>query len=291
MYKTAVLALDLSPAERPVLDCMPALRRWGIQRLLIVHVISIGYAQGPGYREVEDSTARLEADAAPLRAAGLEVEVQVRMAGAVADDVLAAAAEAQADLVIAGSRSRHLAHRIFLGSVARELVRRTLLPLLLLWIEPNAEATAEACAATCTDMLRHVMLASDLSRHAAAAERAAVALASTAAGVSAFDAITVLTPEAIVETPALPLMARAALQALIGGAQAAGVRSEALVETGEPAATIARAAAERDATLIVVGKHGRGWTSSRVIGSTAYRLCEAAGRPVLMVPLFPATAS
>lgn len=290
MFKTALLALDLSPAEGPLLDCMPALRRWGIERLVIVHVIRIGYAQGPGYGEVEDTTARLEADAAPLRAAGLQVEVQVRMAGAVADDILAAAAEAKADLVVVGSRSRHLAHRIFLGSVAREVVRRTMRPLLLLWIEPSADATAARCRATCTDMLRHPMLATDLSRHAAAAERSAVALASAGEGVGAFDAISVLTPEAVAETPALPLMARAALQALVDEAQAAGVRSEVQVETGEPAAEIARLAEERDASLIVVGKHGRGWTSSRVIGSTAYRLCEAAGRPVLMVPLVPESA-
>lgn len=285
MFRTAILALDLSPAEGPVLDCMPALRHWGIERLVIVHVIRIGYAQGPVYREAEDTTARLESDAAPLRAAGLQVEVQVRMAGGVADDILAAAVEAKADLVVVGSRSRQLAHRIFLGSVARELVRRTTLPLLLLWIEPSAEGTAARCEATCTDMLRHPMLATDLSRHAAAAERSAAALVSTGEGVSAFDAVTVLTPEAIFETPALPLMARAALQALVTVAQAAGVRSDVLVESGEPAAVIARLAAERDASMIVVGKHGRGWVRSRVIGSTAYRLCEAAGRPVLMVPL------
>src|SRR5512139_2190012 len=291
MFTTAVLALDLSPAESPVLGCMPALLHWGVKRLVIVHVIRIGYAQGPGYHEIEESTARIEADATPLREAGLQVEVQVRMAGVVADDILASAAEVQAGLVIVGSRSHHLAHRLFLGSVARDVVRRTRLPLLLLWLEPSAEATAARCVATCTDTLRHVMLATDLSRHAAAAEQAAAVLAAPPHHAQAFDALTVLTPESIAETPALPLMARAALQALIAAPKQAGVHCEALVEIGEPAASIARLAADRDVSLIVVGKHGRGWTSSRVIGSTAYRLCEAAGRPVLMVPTTPTSAT
>lgn len=47
---------------------------------------------------------------------------------------------------------------------------------------------------------------------------------------------------------------------------------------------IARHAQERDASLIVVGKHGQNWLASTVIGSTAANLCEIAGRPALMVP-------
>ena len=48
---------------------------------------------------------------------------------------------------------------------------------------------------------------------------------------------------------------------------------------------IARIAQERDCSLIVCGKHGQHWVQSMVIGSTALRLCEMAGRPVLLVPL------
>ena len=48
---------------------------------------------------------------------------------------------------------------------------------------------------------------------------------------------------------------------------------------------IARVAQERDCSLIVCGKHGQHWVQSMVIGSTALRLCEMAGRPVLLVPL------
>lgn len=147
MFRTAVLALDLSPAEEPLLDCIPALLRWGVQRLLIVHIVRVGYVQGPGYRQMEDTTEWLERRAAPLRAAGLQVEVSVRPAGVPADEILLAAAEAGADLLVAGSRSQNLVSRLFLGTVARDLVRKTALPLLLQWIEPDAESTAGRCSA------------------------------------------------------------------------------------------------------------------------------------------------
>jgi len=190
--------------------------------------------------------------------------------------------EAKADLIVLGSRSHNLASRVFLGSVARDMVRRTQLPLLLAWLEP----TGDGVAAVCADTLRHVLLATDLSKHAGAAERAAVALAADAQRV---DCLAVLTPEALDATPALPAMARAALDGLVARIDAAGGHGEALVLEGDPHEVIARVAHERDCSLIVCGKHGQHWVTSMVIGSTALRLCEKAARPVLLVPLAQGT--
>jgi nucleotide-binding universal stress UspA family protein len=43
MNKTAVLALDLSPAAEPLLECAAELRRWDVGRLVIIHVVRMGY--------------------------------------------------------------------------------------------------------------------------------------------------------------------------------------------------------------------------------------------------------
>ena len=48
MYKTAVLALDLSPAAEPLLECAAGLRHWGVGRLIITHVVRVGHGQEPG---------------------------------------------------------------------------------------------------------------------------------------------------------------------------------------------------------------------------------------------------
>jgi hypothetical protein len=59
------------------------------------------------------------------------------------------------------------------------------------------------------------------------------------------------------------------------------VTAKDLVLEGNPHEVIARVAQERDCSLIICGKHGQHWVQSMVIGSTALRLCEKAGRPVL----------
>lgn len=282
MNKTAVLALDLSPAAEPLLECAAELRRWGVGRLVLIHVVRIGYGQEPGDRALQELREWLEGRAARLRGADLRVEVTVRAAGSPANGILAVGDEAKADLIVLGSRSHNLASRLFLGSVASDMVRKTRLPLLLEWLEPTGHGADPGCAAVCVDTLRHVLLATDLSKHAGAAERVAVALASEAQRV---DCLAVLTPEATDAMPALPLMARAALDALVARIGAAGGHGEALVLEGDPHEVIARMAHERDCSLIVCGKHGQHWVQSMVIGSTALRLCERAGRPVLLIPL------
>jgi nucleotide-binding universal stress UspA family protein len=282
MYKTAVLALDLSPTAEPLLECAVELRRWGVRRLVITHVVRMGYGQEPGDRALQEIKEWFEQRADHLRAAGLSAEIAVRAASSPAGGIFASSKEAKADLIVIGSRAHNLASRLFLGSVARDVVRKTTVPLLLQWLEPAGHGGVARCRVVCAEPFRHVLLATDLSKHAGAAERAAVALAADAQRV---DCLLVLTPEAIDATPAARLMARAALDALVAQIEAAGGHGEALVLDGDPQEVIARVAQERDCSLIVCGKHGQHWVQSMVIGSTASRVCEMAARPVLLVPL------
>jgi len=279
MFRTAVAAIDLSPAQDAMVGCMGDLLEWGVGRLVLVHVLRVGYGQLPGEHALQGIRDSLETRAAALREAGLSVEVTIRTARGVADEILEAAAEAKADLVVVGSRSHNLASRMFLGSVARAVIRKTRLPLLLQWIEQGAASAG--LEVVCAETLRHVMLATDLSKHAQGAERATIALASR---TGLIDCLSVMTPEAIETTPALPVMARAALDELLGRIARVGGRGEAIVIEGDPKESIARIARERDCSLIVVGKHGQGWVESMIIGSTAASVCETAGRPVLLVP-------
>jgi nucleotide-binding universal stress UspA family protein len=281
MFNKALVALDLSPAEQPILECLPALRHWGIGHLVLTHVIQIGYMQGAELAHQQDLVDWLERCAGPLRAAGLSVEAQVRVSGVPADAILELAKEASVDLVVIGSRGQNMLSKLFLGSVAREVIRTTTVPLLLEWIEPSAAATATRCEAVCKDTLRHVLLATDLSTRAAGAETAALELAPRAQGV---DCVHVIAPDEDARAPLSQSTARAALSALVQRIEAAGGRGSAMLLEGDASTEIARYAASQGASLIVVGTHGQSWVSSVFIGSTAAKLCEIAGRPVLLVP-------
>ena len=282
MYRTALIALDYSAAQGPLLDCLTDLRDMGVARVVLTHVAKVGYGQGSGLGHEDALSDWLSGRATALRDAGLEVEIDIRAAGEVAKDILATAAEHGADLIVIGSRGQNMMRGLFLGSVAREVIRLTALPVRLEWIEAAGTDDDAACERTCHTGLRRLLLATDFSPQAQAAEAAAVRLAPKAGIV---DLLHVLNPDEAARYARWPVMARAALDAIAQEVAAAGGTAEMHLAEGKPSEAIARAAADRDADLIVVGKHGQGWLERITIGSTGANLCEIARCPVLVVPL------
>jgi nucleotide-binding universal stress UspA family protein len=282
MFRTALLALDHSAAQGPLLDCLTDLRDMGVARVILTHVVRVGYGQGAEYGNKDALEEWLQGLSAPMRDAGLDVTVDIRAAGEIARDILQAAREHGADLIVIGSRGQNMIRGLFLGSVAREVIRLSSLPVRLEWIEVKGKVGEEDCERTCHTGLRRLLLATDFSHQSQSAEQAVIELARRGAHV---DVLHVLTPGNRKVYGRWPRMAQAALSYIADDIAATGGKAAVHLIEGKPSQEIARLAAARDADLIVVGKHGSSWVESMAIGSTAANLCEIARRPVLMVPL------
>lgn len=282
MSQTALIALDHSAAQGPLLECLSDLRDMGVSRVILIHVVQLGYGQGAGFGHKDILQDWLASRATPLRDAGLDVEIDIRAAGEVAKDIVDAAHEHGADLIVIGSRGQNMIRGLFLGSVAREVIRLSPLAVRLEWVEPADKEGDDACVRTCHAGLRRLLVATDFSPQAQAAELAATKLAHHAGSV---DLLHVIRPDEAARYTRWLEMARAALSSIAQEIAAAGGKVEVHLADGKPSEQIAKAAADRDADLIVIGKQGQGWVESRTIGSTATNLCEIARRPVLVVPL------
>jgi nucleotide-binding universal stress UspA family protein len=278
MFNKALVGVDISPAESSLLSCLPDLARWGIESVVLAHVIQVGYGHGAGYGHEDDYRSWLETRAEPLRTAGLMVSVSVSASGVPADELLAVARAEGADLVVVGSRSHNFLYEVFLGSVAKEVIRKSDMPVLIERLEPVQAGDAETCAAICSQALDKILLAVDLSAQSGSAEDAAVRLAAKAGHI---DCLTVLLNDATEDDRQA---AETRHRELIQRIKDVGGNAGSRIEQGEPSETIGRAGQE-GYSLIIVGKHGRNWIEGKVIGTTAANVCETARRPVLMVPL------
>lgn len=278
MFNKALVGVDHSPAEESLLSCLPGLGRWGIESVVLAYVIRIGYAQGAGYGHEDELRAWLERDAAPIRKAGLTVTTSVTASGVPAEELLAVAQVEGADLVVVGSRSHNFLHEVFLGSVAKEVIRKSELPVLIARLEAAEAGQPETCAAICGQALDRILLATDLSAQSRSAEDAAVRLAGKAGHV---DCLTVLADDASEDDrQAAEVHHRELVRRIIDSGGKAGSR----IGRGDPAECIARISQERY-SLVIVGKQGRNWAADKIIGSTAAKVCEIARLPVLMMPL------
>lgn len=281
MYRTALIALDHSAAQGPLLECLTDLCEMGVSLAILTHVVKVGYAQSASYGHEDALKDWLSSRAMPLRHAGLDVGIDIRAAGDLGKDILAAAEHA-ADLIVIGSRGQNMIRGLFLGSVAREVIRLSTLPVRLEWIEATGRDGDAACERSCHAGLRRVLLATDFSPQARAAEVEATELAPHAGVV---DILHVVSPDERARFAHWPVMARAALDVIAREIAAVGGRAEVHMAEGKPADEIAREAAARDTDLVIVGKHGQNWAEGVAVGSTVANLCEIALRPALMVPL------
>jgi len=109
MFRTALVALDLLdvlPIKRPLLQCLPDLKNWGIGKIVLAHVIHDPHGQRASAVHKKSYLDELEQCAKPLRECGIDAVVVVRDSSKPAEDILAIARDNSADLIVIGSRSQ-----------------------------------------------------------------------------------------------------------------------------------------------------------------------------------------
>ena len=136
MYKKILVALENGPADRTLLPHIEQLARLLNSRLHLVHVAD-GWAarhfEKLKLAESEEMKADrdyLETAAAQLRAAGLEVTVELAL-GDPPSEVLRAAVDAQCDLIAMTTHGHRLIGDIIHGSTIDAVRHKALVPLLV----------------------------------------------------------------------------------------------------------------------------------------------------------------
>jgi len=266
VYEHVAVAIDFSDATALLTRRLGALQVWGTKKVTLVHVLSTRYPATPAETHRSHYLQRLEDLCATLRINGLEAEHEIRV-GDPALELLEAADAHGANMVMACMRGRSKWLGLFLGSTALDLARSTSLPL---WLEPLADPPAAADIDT-------ILLASDGSAAARAAERVFITTAARARRAIAVYAISCS------EAADTEAESRAAAQHLAGLAESVP-NLTCLTPCIDAPTAILNAAREHLAGLIIMGKRGRNPLRSLLLGSTAESVTRHSECPVLLVP-------
>jgi nucleotide-binding universal stress UspA family protein len=211
----------------------------------------------------------------------LDIDVDVRL-GAAATEILAAADQLDALLIVLGCHGLTGIRKLFLGSTTERVLRDTTRPVLV----TPADVHAPAVGADARSLLRHIVVPVDLTD---ASESIAVVGARLGALLSVPVMLVHVVEPVVVPArwrgrlPSVQAEARARADAIMKRLAAeAGGNVEPIVVVGEPATQIATVAEVRGAGLIVMGLQERG--TGRV-GVIAYRILSQAHVPVLAIPV------
>jgi nucleotide-binding universal stress UspA family protein len=279
MFEHALVAVGLGTAGDVLTGCAGRLKSLGTRRLTLLRVAPVDYPMAGAVAHLNEYQVRLEGLARDLREQGLEVHTAVRP-GNPRREILLAAKEVGASLILIGSRSRSRVGKAFVGSVTLKVLEETGIPLLYLRIEAEGPGEDAPLAALCCPLDGPIIVATDFSP---ASENAV----SVAAGLARKDG-------------GRPLVLLHALEG--GGGRAGDAGSDPLealaaklreagvaaVETryveGHPADAIVAAASGQGEPLVVMGTRGMGPVRRTALGSVSRDVLGRIRSPVLLVP-------
>jgi nucleotide-binding universal stress UspA family protein len=281
---------DFSVSSASAFQHAAALAAWYEAALTIMHVMPVSIAPATQLAYIanpmlldtglrEQIRADLSALVAPARRVGLRIDTELRD-GQAAAEIVTAARELSADLVVMGTHGRTGFQRLVLGSVTETVLRRVACPVLTVPVHAPVPPSAL--------FFKRILCATDFSPASAAAVRYAASLAQEAEG--SLILVHVLDrnrPAGRAEGDGNgrhpDFAARAMLRSALSPPDREWCSSEEVVTCGKPGAEIVRLARDREAGLIVMGVHGRGLLDLMAFGSVTHQVVRDAACPVLTV--------
>jgi nucleotide-binding universal stress UspA family protein len=287
MFKTIVLATDLSPAWDEIVACAGEFKALGCSQVILTYVISVKFMAG--MEGILQSTARpkLEAQQQQLEAQGLQVTVDIPT-GLPANSLNDIAARYCADLIVVGSHGQSLWREGVLGCFTCAVLHNVRYPVLLVKVRLTMPGKPGSCEISHAQVLRHVLLPTDFSEISVRALEYVERLADKGLKqVTLLNALELPGEDAF--PPGYQEFAVSGARDLLAQCKQRLVKAGVSVvhdrfEPGHPIPAIMRVLETQDISLIVMGTQGKGFIKEIFLGSIAHNVSRLATCPVLLIP-------
>lgn len=284
IFRRILVATDFGSSSDRALETAAALATRFSADLTVLHVIEeVAYAYPfPMPKDVRPrARARVDEVIDGLRSRVVRATGVLRE-GIAWYEIISAAEELGADLVVVGSQGRHGLPRFVMGSVAERVVRTSPVPVLT--IHPYDDVGILAGG---MDRFRHVLAPTDLSDDSRRGVEAAASLAAELeAALTLVHVFVPPNPEYFVPPDVVEDLegaARRQLEDLVGSVRGRVPKAEGVVTRGTPWRAIFDLAKARGADLLVLSTSGRRGLQRVLIGSVAEKIVRLATIPVLTV--------
>ncbi len=291
MCRSILVPLDGSTFSEHALPLALSVARRSGAQLYLAHVLSGrgGLTDVAERATAASRTAYLERVAQQIEKQAVRAPITSILTGPVAETLLEHARSVRCDLIVLTTHGRGALSRLWLGSVADVIVRRSPVPVML--VRPHQPAVT-IDAQNARRPLRRILIPLDGSPLAEAiiehsihfgrimdAEYTLLRVVDPAAlGLSVHD-------ENVAAAAVLqPLMDRAQtyLERQAEELRARGLQVDAVVTVGEPSARILEYARAHSIDLIAMATHGRGGFSLLLLGSVADKVLRGSSLPLLL---------
>lgn len=295
-FRHAAVALDLSEASDLIVECVSSFHKLGTERITLITVLPVPFEQKDSEFDTVREQKLLEDYQKKLTEAGFEVEIHIRkgLHYYPPAEILTAADEVDADLVVISNRGESKVAELLSGSTATELLQRSELPVYLINLalqkDPeNEDERSLKLPRPCSESTKHVLYATDFSDGAYRTykvlrdmEGAGIVDKISMIHVQGHHAIAIKDP---VSRERLTEQNREQLD-LIRNKLSDNTRedTELIITFGTPGKEIIEAAKERNCTMIMMGSQGKGFVQELFLGSVSNKVTRLSDTPVLLIP-------
>jgi len=285
MFEKILFPTDFSERADIMLDCVAGMP--DVREVILLHVVK--ETLHPMGADVVDTLAKQAAGPALEQAQrylrslnpAIAVSLETTVAQDITEGIIDAAEKSGADLIVISAHVRGVKAGLLRGSVPTTLLCRLNKTNILFMRHKIVESLSGVTYQKFCPLLFHrVLCPTDFSRFS----DHATALAGAVKGVGEVIMLHVV-PEALAgsEVSELVKEAEAGVSEACKGLAAKGIRCRTLVEKGDTAGGIVKAAEEQDVSVICISSFGTSCLRDFVLGSTVQDVAMKSTRPVLVV--------
>ncbi|OEF96467.1 hypothetical protein BHF68_07350 [Desulfuribacillus alkaliarsenatis] len=277
LIEKVLIGTDYSAPAEQLYDCLSELKKQGLKRVILIHVIDIQSAGGNAAELQVFNEKKLTEKKHELEKYGLEVITKAPI-GFPPYEITMVAKEENASLILVGSHGKGIIKNIFIGSTTFDLLRTAKTPVL---IEKYQDVGAGNCKPYCTIKFNKVLIPTDFSD-------ASLAMITQLKGTKGMEEVIFATViEKSKNTDELESKKAEFAEKLAILKQEfadAGYKTNSLLKEGNAANAILQIAEEEQVTLIALAKRGQGRIAELLLGSVAEAVAKQSKAPVLLFP-------
>jgi nucleotide-binding universal stress UspA family protein len=292
MYKKILYHTAFETFSLDILKCTLDFKKLGMEEIVLVHVIAatLPRSQENVLFELENEfrnflSAKVEEAVKVIEDAGLRVKTRVET-GEPYLEILRAAEEENASLIVSGRERTGVPGEIYVGSITDKIIRYGTIPVFIHKYPGIAGADKDICERYRRNLFSRILYPTDWSGCAREALRYLKGL--KGAGVEEVivahimdeKAMTLQTAERFKEFKRIDIEKLAQVKDEMEGES---FKVKTHLSLGNPRADLIKVARNEDASLIVICSHGKGRVEGILWGSVSRNIVEYSDRPVLLI--------
>lgn len=285
MFKKMLFPITRSRLSEKLFLCAKNFKSMGTEEIVFVHVINARDAGNLAEKFKRYWESRFEEMKRPLEEEGWKIRYYIPI-GLPVPEILRVAREERVSLIVMGIPVHRILPKFFFTSYAEEVLRNARCPVFVARCAEMEKANKEAYEACLKRPFRKILYPTDFSDPSWKALRYVKKLGQAVAKdavVMHVQDVRKRVPEVMKKLSKYDRIDLQALNKIKRELETTGIRAKTLLVEGVPFVAINKVAERENASLIVMGSHGRSSLKEMLIGSTTENVVRNTDRAILVI--------